>query len=292
MELAKHLDKLEAFKAIAETGKLIEAGRIVNLTQPSLTRLIKTLETATGTKLFYRSRSGTVLTPAGEELLIYANNVLSPLKDLELRFKNLEDSFSGHLKVGSYESLAEYLWPSFLSSLKKKYENLSLSVQTSGSNAHISGLKSGLIDLLVDSEPRLSGDFDSFPLYTDYFCFYTHRDFREKSLSKAVIYVPNAFDENNVTLKQTVLKSPLNSHEKIELDSFTTARRFCEEGLGMAILPTRLAKSSKCLVSFKPSGITKKQFNKHTIYATTHSKKTNDKRVKLVIKELKSWFKT
>ena len=96
MDLVKHLEKLEAFKIIAEVGKLSEAAKMVNLTQPSLTRLIQTLENATETTLFYRSRSGTILTPAGEELLIYANQVLNPLQDLELRIKNSKNPLAGH----------------------------------------------------------------------------------------------------------------------------------------------------------------------------------------------------
>lgn len=72
-----------------------------------------------------------------------------------------------------------------------------------------------------------------------------------------------------------VSESNLRKNEKIELDSFTTARTFCEEGLGIAILPNRLAKSSvkKKLISPVSMINFPKKFGKHTIYMTTHSKK-------------------
>ena len=154
-------------------------------------------------------------------------------------------------------------------------------------------LESGEIDLLVDSEPRVQGDFDSFPLYVDYFSFYTHKNLMGTYESTALIYVPRVFDENNNTLETIAYRTALRNNEKIELDSFTAVRSFCESGLGVAILPSRLAKSSKTqrLVNIRLPEVKQKYFGRHTIYATIHSSRREDTRIKLLVRELRGWFK-
>ena len=294
MNLTQHLDKLEVFVIIAETKKMSEASKLVNLTQPSLTRLVNTLEEAANTKLFIRSRSGTTLTPAGEEVYLYAKSTLNSLKDLESKLKSPLTSNTGHLNIGSYESLAEYLWPNFLKRMNQKHPKLKISIKTSQKHHHISALQNGNIDLLIDAEPRLVGENDSFPIFRDSFSFYIKSNLAKKDFSTcSIIFVPDAFDEKNKSLRMYVSESQLGKNESIELDSFTTARTFCEEGLGLAILPSRLARASvkNGLITQVGIGNFKRKFGKHTIYLTTHTRKTQDSRIQLLKKELKSYFK-
>lgn len=297
MSLSQHLDKLEAFTIIAETKKISQASRLINLSQPSLTRLIDTLEENVGTKLFIRSRNGTILTPAGEELYSYAKSILNPLQDLESRLKKPSDMTSGHIKAGSFESLAEYLWPNFLKEVKNKFPNLHISIKTTYAKTHTSALETGDVDFLVDAEPRIVGDLDSYPLYSDYFSIYIKKSLLSPKRSSIaplpIIYVPNAFDQENKSLEFIVSTSSLAENERIELDSFTTARTFCEKGLGLTILPTRLVKNSprrKQLSLVKIDDLPSR-FGKHTIYMTIHSRKLQDPRIQLLRKELRNHLK-
>jgi hypothetical protein len=54
--------QLRAFLAIADTGSLGRAARVVNLTQPSLSRLVQTMEARLGHRLFERGGKGMALT--------------------------------------------------------------------------------------------------------------------------------------------------------------------------------------------------------------------------------------
>lgn len=80
MALADHLDKLKAFKVIIESGSMREAAAKLHVTQPSLSRLIQTLEETCGTKLLYRGRSGVLPTTAGKLLLAFADSTLKSLR--------------------------------------------------------------------------------------------------------------------------------------------------------------------------------------------------------------------
>lgn len=271
-----------------------------NLTQPSLTRLIQTLEEASGEKLFHRSRQGVVLTEAGKLLYEFTILTLKGLEDLEERLKNPTAEFSGLIQVGSYESLAEYLWPDFLPFLKKKYPELKVSIKTNSRISHQDALASGQLDLLVDAEPRTVGDFTSWVLYEDRFNFYGKKDSvplelsPDKTNSLSLIYCPNAFDSENKRILQHLEESGYHFKEKIELDSFPAVATFTKNGIGVGVLPQRLAESHLSSRHFSPvslKGFSQKGFGVHSICATIRSASANDKRIRLLVKLLKERFK-
>ncbi len=301
MSLAQHLEKLTAFRIVAETGKLREAAGRLNLTQPSLTRLIQTLEDSTGQKLFHRSRQGVELTAAGNSLFEFSKFIQKNLEDFEERLKNPEKILSGLIKIGSYESLAEYFWPDFVAHLKKECPEIKLSITTHSPARYQKAIEEGLLDLLVDAEPRLFGEVTSWVLYDDRFNFYGRKASippevtTEEARNLTLIYCPQACDENNKSILRHLEENGYFFREKIELDSFTSVATFGEKGLGVAVLPQRLASSyvsSKRISHISLKGFPMTGFGRHSICATTRSVLAEDKRIRLVIKMLKAWFKT
>jgi len=300
MSIAQHLDKIEAFLTIAETGKLNEAARRLHLSQPSLTRLIQTLEDASGTKLFERGRHGVSLTPSGTLLCEYAKSTLSALDDLEERLKNPQLENAGLLKIGSYESLAEYLWPDFIVSFKKTAPELKITVRTSNSYYHQTALSTGELDVIVDAEPRLLGEFTSWKLYDDHFSIYAASGKIQSSMdpstigSTPLIFCPGAFDKSNKNILQLLEERGYFFKEKMELDSFPSVKAFGLRGMGLAVLPQRLAESSvhsRHLTKISLKGVSSAGIGPHTIYATVRNSRVSDSRIVLLLKELRKWFK-
>ena len=66
---------ITAFLAIATHGKLTRAAEAIGLTQPSLTKRIRNLEADMGSQLFFRTRRGMQLTPAGRRFLNRAQRI-------------------------------------------------------------------------------------------------------------------------------------------------------------------------------------------------------------------------
>lgn len=72
--------RLEQFVAVARTGSLGKAAQEMGMTQPTLTRNMRGLETDLGSRLFARGPSGTMLTPAGSRFLPRAEELLNSLE--------------------------------------------------------------------------------------------------------------------------------------------------------------------------------------------------------------------
>jgi DNA-binding transcriptional LysR family regulator len=298
MALTDHLDKLKAFRVIAEAQKLSEATKRLHMSQPSLTRLIQTLEGATGTKLFHRSRQGVALTRSGQLLLEYSISVLGKLEDLEQRLKNPDLERAGVLRIGSYESLAEYLWPEFVLFFMKISPELKLLIRTSGSFNHKQALESGELDVLVDAEPRVLGDIMSWTLYEDRFNFYGVMEKLPSNLSPEsignlpLIFSPSAFDRDNKNILQHLEERGYFFKEKMELDSFCAVRTFCNTGMGLAVLPLRLAESSiGALSQVSLKGFPQRGFGTHSICASVKSNRADDYRIRVLVKALRERFK-
>ena len=72
---------------VANNGSLNKAAEKLYIAQPNLSRAIKELESSLGITIFDRSAKGMVLTPAGEEFINYAKNILKQIDEVELIYK-------------------------------------------------------------------------------------------------------------------------------------------------------------------------------------------------------------
>jgi DNA-binding transcriptional LysR family regulator len=110
-ELWRRLDwnDVRTFLAVAESGSLNAAARVLGMTQPTISRRMEDLEYRLGTRLFQRSSRGISLTEAGESVRDLAASMARVGEAIVRNVSGRDESASGRVRVATPDGLASYI---------------------------------------------------------------------------------------------------------------------------------------------------------------------------------------
>ncbi len=101
------------------------------------------------------------------------------------------------------------------------------------------------------------------------------------------------FDENGFSIRDHAVKNDVPFLESYKLDTFTSVKAFTIAGLGIGILPERLAKDdldAGLLKKIAIKGFSTRGFGRHRICFSLTSTGKSDLRIKLLQQELKKYL--
>jgi DNA-binding transcriptional LysR family regulator len=104
-------DDLRVFLAVAQTGSLRRAARVLHLGQPTVVRHLRQLEQALKARLFERSPDGHRLTRWGQDLLPMAQSMADTATAIDRRGATFGDEAGGLVRVAAHEWAARFLAP-------------------------------------------------------------------------------------------------------------------------------------------------------------------------------------
>ncbi len=99
------LNQLHYVITVADCRSMNEAARILFISQPSLSAAVKELEREIGIEIFRRNNRGISVTPAGEEFLGYARQVVEQYELIQNRYvdkQNIKKKFSVSMQHYSF----------------------------------------------------------------------------------------------------------------------------------------------------------------------------------------------
>src|SRR3954470_7809255 len=104
------LAELRAFCAAVDLGSLGRAARLLRVSQPALSKRMRTLEAVVGTPLVERSPRGIVPTPAGEKLYVEARKLLVQAEAVDDLVRGLSGE-EAPVRLGASHTIAEFVLP-------------------------------------------------------------------------------------------------------------------------------------------------------------------------------------
>jgi DNA-binding transcriptional LysR family regulator len=270
MYLNDHLEKLKYFYEIARLGSFKKAAESISITQPSLTKSIKILEDAVENPLFKRLPRGVALTQQGEILYKFCHELFASIANLEHKLAHPKNPMAGTLRVGTYDSIGIYFWPSFLKNFLPKYPLLNLEITTARSQHMQHKLEEGLIDFALIIEPKANAHIateiiqkDTFKLYTT-----THKKKTYKNLKEAPLILMESAIAGIQSLDDVLNSYGLGERQLYKTSSLESVKALTLSGLGIGLLPQMVAKDSlrkKLLIEQKLPHIPAKGIGEHNI---------------------------
>ena len=143
---------LNAFVVLAETEHFGEASSKLCISQPALTKQIKTLESQLGVTLFQRGRHGAKLTPEGQYLLSQSQSVLREARILEKQARQLSAPQKVELYAGFGLSSLNFITP-LLAKLNRVHPDINVHIDDMPSNTMEDKLLLGELDLAFSRLP-------------------------------------------------------------------------------------------------------------------------------------------
>lgn len=240
MDLKDHAEKLFLFKKIVENGSIRATSKAIKISQPALARSVAIIENAAGGALLYRSGKGITPTPLGKKLY----NVSLKLDFLieEFRLSNHTSQNPMVIKFGAYESISIYLFPSFFKSSVFKNSKFNVSLSTDSSAALFLKLKNRKVDMILSVNPPKDKSVISYPLYSDEFSFFYSPEL--DSLENCPVILDKSIkDADGISLGEMLKRTSLSKRETLNCQSIESIKTFTLEGMGLGLLPTRVARS-------------------------------------------------
>lgn len=206
------LQQLRILKAVATEKNFTKAAQVLHLSQPSLSKQIKTLEKNLDILLINRVNNKISLTENGKVFLQYSERILALCEESCRALIDLKNGDRGNLTVGASQTIGTYLMPRVLALFAQNYPQLDLKVQVNSTRLIANNVLNREIDIAV-----VGGEIPN-----ELKQILTIKDFVEDELS-LIISKSHPF-----ATKKKIKKENLYYLNFITLNSNSTIRKFID----------------------------------------------------------------
>jgi LysR family hydrogen peroxide-inducible transcriptional activator len=238
------LSELKFIVAVAKEKNFRRAADKCFVSQPALSLAIKKLEEELKISLFERNRTEVKITPIGEKIINQAIVVLDEASKLKDISNKGQEQLNTPLKVGLIYSVAPYLLPLIIPTLRKKTPEMPLDVEENITKNLEVALKNGFIEAAVIALPFEIPGTECIPLYDEEFnvvvptnhAWAKKKEIVAKDLSTEKVLLLN----NEHCFSEQVVEACPELSKKSEVlqgNSLETIRNMVASNLGISVLP-------------------------------------------------------
>jgi LysR family transcriptional regulator, hydrogen peroxide-inducible genes activator len=239
------LRHLRYFDALARHLHFGRAAEEAAVTQPALSMQIADLEAQLGAALVERTRRGVTLTPEGDELARRGQTILKEVRDLIERVQSRGQLLHWPLRLGVIPSVAPYVLPKMLPTLRARYPELELRLRETLTRSLVAELLDGKLDLLLLAMPVDEPGVETQGLFEDRFLLATSQDYDTSNMPIPVEEIMARetlllLEEGHCLRDQALRFCNLRRNDKVDafgVSSVSTVVQMVANGYGVTLLP-------------------------------------------------------
>ncbi len=244
--MSVQLEDIKYFITTAETLNITRASEQLGITQPTLSYAIKRLEQEMGGELFIRLKNGVQLSHLGTHFLAKARELIKTWEELHKVKNEFDHVVSGNFTIGLHPSVALYTLDKFLPRLIQNSPLLEINLIHGLSREITEQVISWKVDFGIVVNPKAHPDLVINELCKDEVSLYMKKGISNHSFD-TLIYDKNLVQSKKILSK---LKKKL-SNKHLTSENLEVIAKLTSLGLGIGLLPERVANQYKNLVKIK-----------------------------------------
>ena len=240
-----NLELYKVFYYVAKNESITRAANELAISQPAISKSIKTLEEQINTQLFIRKRDGVSLTGTGNIVYKKIKEAMELIDSAENDLKSLINLEYGTINIGASKTIIhEFLMP-YIKSFHKDYPNINIRIFTDKTFDLIKKSKMGLIDVIFTNMPfNLPNEFESINVMNLHDCFVANENFNylknkvidKESFQKLPLLVLTKGATNRIRLDDYCTINNMTIRPEMEFGSNTLIKEFTIAGFGIGML--------------------------------------------------------
>lgn len=240
-----NLELYKVFYYVAKNENISRAANEMLISQPAISKSIKTLENQIDAKLFIRKRDGVELTEAGSKLYKKIKDAMELITSAEEDIQTLTNMNEGIINIGASKTiLHEYLMP-LIKQFHKLYPKIKIRIFTDKTSDLIKKADIGLIDVIFTNMPyNFSQNYSIFKLMDLHDCFVANNSFeylKNKKINKIEfenlpLLILTKGATTRIRLDEYCLENNININPEMEFGSNTLIKDFTLAGFGVGML--------------------------------------------------------
>ena len=255
-----NLRDLKYLVAVADTRHFGRAAEACFVSQPTLSTQVRKLEEFLGVTLIERNNRQVLLTPIGEKVVEQARKVLSNSEQLVKLAREARDPLGGEFRLGIIPTVAPYLLPDILPSIREAYPDLQIQLVESQTAVITESLRRGQLDALILALPVEDDNIRSCTLYLEPFYLAAAPDNPICKLnsvrSRDLEHMEVLLLEDGHCLREQALEV-CKQREAIENTNFSatsieTLRHMVAANIGITLMPELARDPDERLVRYLP----------------------------------------
>lgn len=240
-----NLDLYKVFYYVAKNESITGASNELMISQPAISRSIKTLEEQINANLFIRKRDGVVLTEVGEIIFNKIKNAMELIDSAEEDIKSITNLESGSINIGASKTIIhEFLMP-YIKKFHTEYPNINIRIFTDKTSELTKKVKMGLVDVIFTNMPyTFPNDFENIKVMDLHDCLVANETFNylkgktitKNDLEKLPLLVLTKGATTRIRLDDYCVENNITIHPEMEFGSNTLIKEFTEAGFGIGLL--------------------------------------------------------
>ncbi|MBS4221455.1 LysR family transcriptional regulator [Lederbergia citrea] len=230
---------LQLLVVLAQELNMRKAAEKLFVSQPALSQRLQNIEKQWGTKLFIRTQKGVLLTPPGEIIIKFANEILENQERVKEEIQELDSEVHGTLKIACASIVGQNWLPKVLKQFVNTYPHAKISLITGWSSEILKNLYEGEVHIgIVRGLTDWKGS--KFHLFEDSL-YLVDREIRkiEEVMETDRPFIQFKSDSNYYQEIQNWWHRQFQTVPKrtIVVDQIETCKQMTYNGIGYAILP-------------------------------------------------------